>query len=89
MTLGKHGDDFDNKSQNSAQGYVETIKRGLAAGWSKENIGHHVVRANDHRDRVEVPDLLDHVDVPERVSEVHRLAEETVEELPQGIRSAR
>ena len=34
VTLGKHGDEFDNKSQNSAVGYVETIKRGLAAGWS-------------------------------------------------------
>ncbi len=46
VTLGKHGDKFDNTSQNSATGYVETIKRGLAAGWSKENIGHHVVRNN-------------------------------------------
>jgi len=46
VTLGKHGDEFDNKSQNSAEGYVETIERGLAAGWSKENIGHHVVRNN-------------------------------------------
>jgi alpha-N-arabinofuranosidase len=46
VTLGKHGDEFDNKSANSAEGYVETIKRGLAAGWTKENIGHHVVRNN-------------------------------------------
>jgi alpha-N-arabinofuranosidase len=46
VTLGKHGDEFDNKSADSAEGYVETIKRGLAAGWSKENIGHHVVRNN-------------------------------------------
>jgi alpha-N-arabinofuranosidase len=46
VTLGKHGDEFDNKSANSAEGYVETIKRGLAAGWSKENIGQHVVRNN-------------------------------------------
>jgi alpha-N-arabinofuranosidase len=46
VTLGKHGDRFDNTSQNSAEGYVETIKRGLAAGWSRENIGHHVVRNN-------------------------------------------
>ena len=46
LTLGKHGDEFDNTSQNSATGYVETIKRGLAAGWSKENIGHHMVRNN-------------------------------------------
>lgn len=46
VTLGKHGDKFDNTSANSAEGYVETIKRGLAAGWSKENIGHHTVRGN-------------------------------------------
>lgn len=46
VTLGKHGDEFDNTSANSAEGYVETIKRGLAQGWSKENIGHHVVRNN-------------------------------------------
>jgi alpha-N-arabinofuranosidase len=46
VTLGKHGDKFDNTSANSAVGYVETIKRGLAAGWSRENIGHHVVRNN-------------------------------------------
>jgi alpha-N-arabinofuranosidase len=46
VTLGKHGDKFDNTSANSAEGYVETIKRGLAAGWSKENIGHHIVRNN-------------------------------------------
>jgi len=46
VTLGKHGDKFDNTSANSAEGYVETIKRGLVAGWSKENIGHHVVRNN-------------------------------------------
>ena len=46
VTLGKHGDKFDNTSQNSAAGYVDTIKRGLAAGWSRENIGHHVVRGN-------------------------------------------
>ena len=46
VTLGKHGDEFDNTSANSAEGYVETIKRGLAAGWSRENIGHHQVRHN-------------------------------------------
>jgi len=46
ITLGKHGDKFDNTSADSAEGYVETIKRGLAAGWSKENIGGHVVRDN-------------------------------------------
>jgi len=46
ITLGKHGDEFDNMSQNSAEGYVETINRALKRGWSKENIGHHLVRNN-------------------------------------------
>jgi len=46
ITLGKHGDQWDNTSQNTAEGYVKTIERALAKGWSKENIGHHVVRNN-------------------------------------------
>lgn len=46
VTLGKHGDEFDNTSANTAGGYVKTIERGLSNGWSKENIGHHVVRNN-------------------------------------------
>ncbi len=46
ITLGKHGDEYDNTSENSAEGYVETIKRALARGWSKENIGSHIVRKN-------------------------------------------
>ena len=46
ITLGKHGDKWDNTSENSAEGYVETIKRALANGWTKENIGHHIIRNN-------------------------------------------
>ena len=46
ITLGKHGDEFDNTSQNSAVGYVKTINRALKRGWSKENIGHHTVQNN-------------------------------------------
>ena len=46
ITLGKHGDEFDNTSENSAEGYVETINRALDRGWSKENIGSHVIRNN-------------------------------------------
>lgn len=46
ITLGKHGDQWDNTSQNSAEGYVKTIERALANGWSRDNIGHHVVRSN-------------------------------------------
>ncbi len=46
VTLGKHGDEFDNTSANSAEGYVKTIERGLARGWSQANIGGHIVRNN-------------------------------------------
>ncbi len=46
ITLGKHGDEYDNTSENSAEGYVETIKRAHARGWNKENIGSHIVRNN-------------------------------------------
>ena len=48
VTLGKYGDEFDNKSANSPGGYVKTIERALAYSipWTKENIGHHIVRNN-------------------------------------------
>lgn len=46
ISLGKYGDRWDNTSANSAEGYVETIHRALADGWSKQNIGHHIVRNN-------------------------------------------
>ncbi|MHC4508679.1 MAG: DUF1565 domain-containing protein, partial [Planctomycetota bacterium] len=46
ITLGKHGDQWDNTSQNTAEGYVKTIERALERGWSKENIGRHIVRNN-------------------------------------------
>jgi len=46
ITLGKHGDKWDNTSANTAEGYVKTIERATENGWSKENIGHHVVRNN-------------------------------------------
>ncbi len=50
VSLGKYGDQWDNTSANSAKGYVETIRRALADGWSKQNIGWHIVRNNtiDH-----------------------------------------
>jgi alpha-N-arabinofuranosidase len=47
ISLGKYGDQYDNTSQNSAEGYVKTIERATARGWSKENIGHHTVRNNE------------------------------------------
>jgi len=48
IALGKHGDQFDNTSANTAEGYVKTIERAHAHAipWTKENIGHHVVRHN-------------------------------------------
>lgn len=47
ISLGKYGDEFDNTSQDAAEGYVKTIDRALKRGWSKENIGSHVVQNND------------------------------------------
>ncbi len=48
IALGKHGDEFDNTSANTAEGYVKTIERAHAhtIAWTKENIGHHIVRNN-------------------------------------------
>ncbi len=46
ISLGKYGDEWDNKSSESAEGYVATINRALTNGWSKDNIGHHLVRNN-------------------------------------------
>ena len=46
IALGKYGDEWDNKSANSAEGYVKTIERALKNGWNKDSIGHHIVRNN-------------------------------------------
>ena len=46
IALGKHGDEFDNTSKDTAEGYVKTIERALARGWSKDRIGGHIVRDN-------------------------------------------
>ncbi|MBI5687229.1 MAG: right-handed parallel beta-helix repeat-containing protein [Verrucomicrobia bacterium] len=48
IALGKHGDQFDNTSANSAEGYVKTIERAHAhpIAWTGKNIGHHIVRNN-------------------------------------------
>jgi len=46
ISLGKYGDQWDNTSANSAEGYVKTIERATQEGWSRERIGHHVVRNN-------------------------------------------
>ena len=46
IALGKYGDEWDNKSAKSAEGYVKTIERALSNGWNKATIGHHLVRSN-------------------------------------------
>ena len=46
VSLGKYGDQWDNTSANSAEGYVLTIQRALKNGWNRQTIGHHVVRDN-------------------------------------------
>ncbi len=46
IALGKYGDQWDNTSANSAEGYVKTIERALQNGWNRDTIGHHVVRNN-------------------------------------------
>ena len=46
IALGKYGDQWDNTSANTAEGYVKTIERALKNGWNKETIGHHIVRNN-------------------------------------------
>jgi hypothetical protein len=50
VTLGKYGDQWDNTSANTAEGYVKTIERALQNGWNKETIGHHIVRNNTIHD---------------------------------------
>jgi len=46
IALGKYGDEWDNTSANSAEGYVKTIERALKNGWNRETVGRHVVRNN-------------------------------------------
>ena len=45
ITLGKYGDEWDNKSA-TATAYNDTIERALKNGWNKETVGSHVVRNN-------------------------------------------
>lgn len=48
IALGKHGDEHDHTSANTAEGYVQTIERAHAHAipWTKERIGGHNVRRN-------------------------------------------
>ncbi|WP_349317772.1 right-handed parallel beta-helix repeat-containing protein [Chitinophaga sp. MM2321] len=46
ISLGKYGDEYNNKNTESAEGYVGTINRALKFGWNKGTIGGHLVRNN-------------------------------------------
>ncbi len=46
ISLGKYGDEWDNQSADSAEGYVKTIERALGHGWNKADVGGHLVRNN-------------------------------------------
>jgi len=45
ITLGKYGDEWDNKSE-SVEGFIKTTERALDHSWNKEHIGSHLVRNN-------------------------------------------
>lgn len=45
ITLGKYGDEWDNKAE-SVDGYIKTTQRALDNKWNKENIGSHLIRNN-------------------------------------------
>lgn len=46
LTLGKYGDEHDNTSADTANGYVTTVERAIKRGWSRDTVGGHVVRNN-------------------------------------------
>ena len=46
ITLGKYGDARDSKKEATNAGYIRSIDYARENGWSKENIGSHVVRNN-------------------------------------------
>lgn len=45
ITLGKYGDEWDNKSE-SVEGYINATKRALDNHWDRAYIGNHLVRNN-------------------------------------------
>ena len=46
ITLGKFSDKFDNNYGMDSQGWNKGVKEALDYGWSKNAVGHHVVRNN-------------------------------------------
>ncbi|WP_293709855.1 right-handed parallel beta-helix repeat-containing protein [uncultured Parabacteroides sp.] len=45
ITLGKYGDEWDNKSE-SAEAFVRTTERALENNWDRDHIGSHIIRNN-------------------------------------------
>lgn len=45
ITLGKYGDEWDNKSE-SVEGYIKTTQRALNHGWNRQQVGSHHVHHN-------------------------------------------
>lgn len=46
ITLGKYGDEWDNKSE-SVEGFIKTTERAYQNGWNKAQVGSHLV-SNNH-----------------------------------------
>ena len=46
LTLGKYGDEWDNRSGSGPVGHAESVLRALEHGWSREIVGSHLVRNN-------------------------------------------
>jgi alpha-N-arabinofuranosidase len=46
ITLGKFGDKYDNTYGMNSQGWTKGVDEARAYGWSKEAVGHHLVRNN-------------------------------------------
>ncbi|MDE5759557.1 MAG: right-handed parallel beta-helix repeat-containing protein [Bacteroides sp.] len=45
ITLGKYGDEWDNKAE-SVEGYIKTTQRALDNHWNRDSVGSHLVRGN-------------------------------------------
>lgn len=45
ITLGKYGDEWDNKAE-SEEGFVKTTERAVQNNWNREHVGSHLVRNN-------------------------------------------
>jgi len=89
ITLGKHGDEHDNTSADTATGYVETIKRAQAfeIPWTKEHIGSHLVR-NNHISHCEQSGLVGSMGCAFSIIEDNHIHDINVRELFTGAEQA-